>query len=75
MICDVVVLADSLEQAEAFVRDDTVDWRGELGDAGYYAVEVVSMAQIPEWVGCLPYAKRGTEEKMCEEYVNKEQHE
>lgn len=70
VICDVVVLAESLEQAEALLRDNTLDWRHELGDADYSATEVVSMAQIPEWMGCLPYAEQGSEEKPCEEYLD-----
>lgn len=70
VICDVVVLAESLEQAEALLRDNTLDWRHELGDADYSATEVVSMAQIPEWMGCLPYTEQGSEEKPCEEYLD-----
>jgi len=70
VVCDVVVLAESLEQAEAILRDNTVDWRHELLDADYSATEVVSVTQIPEWKGCLPYSLQGEEEKPCEEYLD-----
>lgn len=71
VVCEVAVVAETQEEAEALVRDETVDWHDELGNASYDATEVTSMKQLDYgWRGAFPYMKQSEfQDKPCEFYV------
>lgn len=68
--CEVAVIAESIEEAEALLAEDSLDWRDELGQAEYSAREVTSMNQLAEgWRGAYPYGEGGGDHP-CEFYLS-----
>ena len=67
VMCEVAVVAESAEEAEKLISEDSADWRHELGDAAYDVTEVINMNQLSEgWQGAYPYGGDGVH--SCEFY-------
>jgi len=70
VLCEVVVVADSPEEAETLISEDSRAWRDELRDAEYSASEVTNMNQLrDDWRGAYPYGAGGSDHP-CEFYLS-----
>jgi len=68
---DVMVAAESVEQAEEIVSEDQVDWRYEACNADVSSTEVTRLDQLDEeWQDALPYGLESSS-KTCREILEK----
>jgi hypothetical protein len=67
---EVVVLAESPEDAELAVLQQSVDWTDELGQGEAFATKLTKETLPKEWAKSLPWTEHDVPEKTCEQILD-----